>query len=113
MLQASPGARLGPPLSRMDSISTRSGATTTLGVPGGNVPRLLAHVLPSGRWSTHLTSSKVILHQGAHDLLGRLGGAEVRGNRVAQHPFGISDPAWGENSPLSASHSGFLLLCHT
>lgn len=94
---------LGPPTTRTDSVSTRSEAKTTFTVPAGDTHHLLARVLPSGRRSAYLPSGEVILHQGAHDLLGRLGGAEVWGNRVAQHPFGISDPAWGKNGPVSSS----------
>lgn len=47
-------------------------------------------------WLAYLLSSKVILHQGAHDLLGGLGSAEMGNNWAAQYPLSISDPTWRE-----------------
>lgn len=49
--------------------------------------------LPLGKRPAYLPSGKVVLHQGPHDLLGRLGSAEVGGDRVTQHPLSIADPA--------------------
>lgn len=40
----------------------------------------------------YLLPGKVILHQGAHDLLGGLGGTEIWDDGATQHPLSISDP---------------------
>lgn len=55
--------------------------------------------------SAYLLFGKVILHQGAHDLLRGLGSTQVGSNRVSQHPLSVSDPAWGGESTRSAAAS--------
>lgn len=40
----------------------------------------------------YLLPGKVILHQGAHDLLGGLGSTEIWDDGASQHPLSISDP---------------------
>lgn len=76
-----------------------------LGVPRGSPPALTlssCHQAARAQGSAYLPSGEVILHQGAHDLLGRLGGAEVGGEGLAQNPLSVADPAWGGSGPRSA-----------
>jgi hypothetical protein len=65
--------------------------------PSGVHPGLKFEVVSSQpECCAYLLSSEVILHQGAHHLLGRPGGAQVGCDGAAQHPLSISDPTWRE-----------------
>lgn len=46
----------------------------------------------TGDLHSHLLLREVVFHQTAHDLLGRPGCAQVRGDHAAQNPFCIADP---------------------
>lgn len=70
-------------------------------------------VLPSRTRLAYLPSGEVILHQRAHDLLGRLGSAEVGGDGVTQHPLSVSDPACRQSGARVSSSGCFLLVLIT
>lgn len=71
-------------------------------VPALTHPQLRLPDGPRAHWSAYLPAGEVILHQRAHDLLGRLGSAEVGGEGLARNTLSVADPAWGESGPASA-----------
>lgn len=53
----------------------------------------------------YLLLCKVALDQGAHDLLGRFGGADVGNDEAAVGFLCVADPAWKEqNQPLKLTN---------